>query len=151
MGYSKNCQGCLFISWFGITLQKVHTELCFICPHIGPPHWKRCKRYSCPYICNLPKHEKWVLSLILGSKRNILYIVNDIEKQIYLSLYQYVMHEWIQCKCTWYSKQNAILITDNPLKKGQVKAKYSHFSGEGSACICLRNHMTWVNKVDYSR
>ena len=38
------------------------------------------QRYSCPCICNLPKHEKWILSLILGSKLKILYIINDIEK-----------------------------------------------------------------------
>ena len=57
------------------------------------------ERYSCPYISNLPKHEKRVLSLILGSKLKILYLIYDIEKHNYIYLLLYVMHEWIQYKC----------------------------------------------------
>ena len=45
------------------------------------------------YIRNLPKHEKWVLSLILGPELKILYIINDIEMQNYLYLYRHVLHE----------------------------------------------------------
>ena len=58
-----------------------------------------CLRYSCPYIYNLSIHGKRVLSLILGSKYKVLYLINDIQKQNYLHVHQYVMHEWIQCKC----------------------------------------------------
>ena len=52
------------------------------------------ERYSCPYICNLPKHYKRVPLLpFLGSKSKIVYLIIDIEKQTYLHLHQYVMHE----------------------------------------------------------
>ena len=75
------------------------------------------QRYSCTYICNLPKHELWVISLILRSKLQILYLFMILKSKIIKvhSISMSCMNEFNanMQDYTWYSKQNTVHVIDN--------------------------------------